>query len=423
MTLGWRGNARSSTVPEKFALLVGSYEYAQEPGLQRLQGPQNDIAALKAVLGDPEIGGFGVQTSINESSGRVLELVEEFLAERTREDVVLLYFSGHGIKENGELYFAMANTRRTRLLSSALKARTVHDALRGCRARQQLLVLDCCHSGAVQSGMVIRSGTSVCTQDFFDGRGHVVLTASDSIQYALEEGPSVTPDERPHSIFTRALVEGLTTGDADRDGDGLITVDELYDYLHTEVRTRTPEQTPCKWAMDQQGKLVIARVPVAKRKPAALPPELHEAIHDRLPWIRQGAVAELARLLQSDHPGHALAARQSLESLVEDDSRSVGNSACQALGWVPTPVSRPAIVRPVLSVFRDRLEDGGEGPPMVVIPAGSFLMGSPDTAGGRSHDEGPQRRVAIKAFALGQFAITFDDYDHFCRSTKSRGVW
>jgi formylglycine-generating enzyme required for sulfatase activity len=51
-------------------------------------------------------------------------------------------------------------------------------------------------------------------------------------------------------------------------------------------------------------------------------------------------------------------------------------------------------------------------PEMVVARAGSFIMGSPDSEKERNKDEGPQHRVMFaKAFAVGQFAVTFDEWD------------
>jgi len=51
-------------------------------------------------------------------------------------------------------------------------------------------------------------------------------------------------------------------------------------------------------------------------------------------------------------------------------------------------------------------------PEMVVVPAGSFLMGSPESEEGHSGDEGPQHRVTFaKAFAVSKYEVTFDDWD------------
>lgn len=60
-------------------------------------------------------------------------------------------------------------------------------------------------------------------------------------------------------------------------------------------------------------------------------------------------------------------------------------------------------------------------PELVVIRAGSFLMGSPDTEEERSRDEGPQHQVRFaQPFALGRYPVTFEEYDHFCAETKRK---
>lgn len=71
--------------------------------------------------------------------------------------------------------------------------------------------------------------------------------------------------------------------------------------------------------------------------------------------------------------------------------------------------------------FRDKLQSGGEGPMMVVIPAGRFLMGSPKHEPGRLDSEGPQHEVIIgQPFALGVYAVTFAEYDRFCEITDRK---
>ena len=70
------------------------------------------------------------------------------------------------------------------------------------------------------------------------------------------------------------------------------------------------------------------------------------------------------------------------------------------------------------AVFRDALKDGGEGPEMVALPAGSFRMGSPSDETGRYGDEGPVRRVTIsQGIAMGRYEVTFADYDRFVSAT------
>ena len=73
-----------------------------------------------------------------------------------------------------------------------------------------------------------------------------------------------------------------------------------------------------------------------------------------------------------------------------------------------------SLVPAVGRVFRDTLKDGGQGPQMVVLPTGSFQMGSPPTESGRDNDEGPVRTVTIsRRIAIGRYEVTFADYDRF----------
>lgn len=67
--------------------------------------------------------------------------------------------------------------------------------------------------------------------------------------------------------------------------------------------------------------------------------------------------------------------------------------------------------------LRDKLADGSLGPELVVVPAGVFMFGSPNDEIGRDTDEGPQTRVDIKGFAIGQTEVTFAEYEHFARAT------
>ena len=72
---------------------------------------------------------------------------------------------------------------------------------------------------------------------------------------------------------------------------------------------------------------------------------------------------------------------------------------------------------PDFAVFRD--VDAPWCPEMVVIPAGQLLMGSPPDELGRYDNEGPHHRVTIGyRFAIGRYAVTFAEYDHFCEETN-----
>ena len=73
------------------------------------------------------------------------------------------------------------------------------------------------------------------------------------------------------------------------------------------------------------------------------------------------------------------------------------------------------------AVFQDALKGSGQGPEIVVLPTGSFRMGSPPGEAGRYYDEGPVRTVNIsQRIAMGRYEVTFADYDRFVAATNGR---
>jgi tetratricopeptide (TPR) repeat protein len=309
-------------MPAREALIVASAQYT-DPLLRQLQAPQADAAGLIEVLSNQEIGGFQTKALIDRPSYEIAAAIEEFFIDRQPDDLLLLYFSGHGIKDvDGRLYFATINTKRSLLLATSVPASMVNDAMLRSRSRREVLILDCCHSGAFARGMVAKSDSSVGTSDQFQGTGRIVLTASDATQYALEAEQATGSGVR--SIFTEVLVNGLKSGEADTDFDGRITLDELFAYTEDKVLQRTPNQKPMKWALGVTGSMVIAQNKNPVIHPAELAPNLLEALDkDNLPSIRQVAVKELGKFLGRQDRALALAAELKLNELVADDSRTI----------------------------------------------------------------------------------------------------
>ncbi|WP_305783895.1 caspase family protein [Symbioplanes lichenis] len=278
------------------ALLVANDTYEHE-GLERLHAPAADVRALAGVLGDPGIGGFDVRVVRDEPAHTIQREIEDMLADSRAGDVVLLHFSCHGLKsDSGELFFAARTTRPDRLASTAVPADFVQRCMRTSRSRTVVLFLDCCYGGAFGRGVTVRAGGAVDVLDSFaaaragGGRGRAVITASSAMEYAFEgDHLAGSPVPRP-SVFTSALVEGLSTGLADRNGDGWVSLDELYDYVFDKVRERTPHQTPSRY-VEMQGDLYLARTPDS---PAPPPPPVEEPpVRSRQwwPWAVSAAVA------------------------------------------------------------------------------------------------------------------------------------
>ena len=301
----------------RLALIVGGSDY-QDPMLQQLRAPGRDASDLADVLRDPAIGTFHVRILVNTPSDQLLRGIAQFCHQVDPGDLVLVYLSCHGVLDDrGRLYYATINTERALLSATAVAANWLNDQLDDCRARQQILLLDCCHSGAFAKGS--KGDDALALQDRFSGRGRVVLTASRATEYSFE-GATVVGDG-VRSVFTSAVVDGLRTGQADWDKDGLVTVEDLYQYVYATVRGNAESrQTPERWAFGAEGHLVVARSvrgPIIE--PAPLPDDVRLLVESSRLVVRESGVKALAELLDHGEPGLVLTARLTLQRISEED--------------------------------------------------------------------------------------------------------
>ena len=96
----------------KYALIIGNTEYI-DPGLAQLTAPGKDAEDFARVLKDHEIGAFdSVRILLNQMSSTVNESIDEFFDQKKPDDLLVLYFSGHGVRDElGSLYLAVRMMR------------------------------------------------------------------------------------------------------------------------------------------------------------------------------------------------------------------------------------------------------------------------------------------------------------------------
>jgi hypothetical protein len=275
-----------------------------------------DVSRFKQILEDPSIGGFdAVFTLINCRLDEVLRAISRLFRESVHDDLALLYFSGHGVRDAyGRLYLAVNSTHWDDLPSTAVEAGWLRERMNDSESRRQILILDCCHSGAFYEGARDALGSAVLTEQTFAPRGYgrEVLTASTATQLAFEGDKLIGDATVQVGTFTHFLIEGLQSGEAGGENE-VVTVQQLFDYAAPRVREADPRMLPQRWVDRQSSPLVLARNPAPKPKSKALPPEVAGKITDPDPITRQGGVWELARLAASDDLGLALTARQELQ--------------------------------------------------------------------------------------------------------------
>jgi branched-chain amino acid transport system substrate-binding protein len=172
----------------KVALLIGISEY--ESDFSPLSAPVFDVQAFKEVLQHSEMGCFEhIKPLYNPTQQEMAVAIETFFTNYQKDDLVLLYFSGHGIKdESGKLYLATRSTQKNEkgglVHATAVSASFIQDVLRTkCRSKRQVVILDCCFSGAFAEDMLVKDDGSVDVMNQLGGEGRAVLTSSTSTQY------------------------------------------------------------------------------------------------------------------------------------------------------------------------------------------------------------------------------------------------
>ncbi|HKX16429.1 MAG TPA: caspase family protein [bacterium] len=236
----------------RYAVLIAASQFPSEPGLQALRCPEKDVDGLCAVLQSPQHGGFAETVVLkNVPHWEALLRINQQLKRAERDDFVLIFYSGHGkLDQAGRLHLATADTVIESLEATSIPVESIRNYVDVSHSNKVALILDCCFSGAA-GGAFARGGVDDQLQRASGGRGTYLMTASTGVQVAMEK------ESDAYGVFTKHLIDGIESGGADLDGDGRITMDELYRYIHDRVLDEG-SQEPMKWDLNVRGELVIA---------------------------------------------------------------------------------------------------------------------------------------------------------------------
>ncbi|GHJ48369.1 hypothetical protein Cs7R123_57110 [Catellatospora sp. TT07R-123] len=345
---GTRQPSRLPDAGRRYALVIATSAYHES--LSALRSPRADAAAMAAMLADPSLGGCTV-TRRDDLPAREFKLaIATFLRERRPDDTVLLYLSGHGLVEeqhdpSAQLYFAARDTVKDQMSSTGVPSTFVIAELGHCRAKRQILVVDSCFSAAFHPGG--KGDAEVNAPSLLkaaldrsavpEGRGRVVLTSSGANQLSYE-GDHVPGGDPSLSVFTEALLHGVRSGAADRDHDGLISVNEAFDHASERLAASGAHQRPQMWVFGGEGKLILALS--HEVTPATIPDEILAGLNNRQLPIRIGAVRALVAWASDGDPAKVLAATIELRSMAEHERpemKQVIDSALLLLGTVVQP--------------------------------------------------------------------------------------
>lgn len=191
------------------ALVVGINEYPTSP----LYGCINDATAFKQIIesngdGSPN---FDVKIELDvQSKSELMELLIDLF--EGDSDTVLLYFSGHGYLNDLGGYIVTPDFKP---YDFGVSMDDILKLANDSNARDKIIILDCCHSGALGTP----KGNGGLTAQI--GEGVSILTASRDFQVSLEESG--------HGVFTNLLLDALRGGAADLRGH--ITPGSVYAYI------------------------------------------------------------------------------------------------------------------------------------------------------------------------------------------------
>ena len=245
------------------AVLIGNSHYPEDPdNLPDLKGPINDVTGLGRVLSAESISLFSpadIKLMTDRQSYEISAELEELFAEATRDDVLVIYYSGHGITaDNGSLLLCARNSRIDRKLTTTVSAETITRMTDQSAAAITIVVLDCCYAGAFKSGDVAAE---------LAGRGRYVLAATRSRDRALDAEHSTG-----YSRFTAHLLRGLE-GAAAQPGAQYVTISNLYQYLCRSMAADGPSVPQRRF--DGDGDPALARIGPSARQ-GGTPPNAPE---------------------------------------------------------------------------------------------------------------------------------------------------
>jgi tetratricopeptide (TPR) repeat protein len=257
------------TIPRSYALIVGISRYQKLPDNWQLQFAERDAHSIYTIAISPEGGNF------KQENVHVLDGAKATLASLRRElsawlpsaakdgDRVLIYFAGHGLIYQGRAYLApydfdLSNPASTGYPMDEL-AQVIGSKI---HASFKILLTDACHSGAISPDdtQTLNGKLANLNPSLFS------LTASRASERSFE-----SPDlEGGHGVFTYYVVKGMG-GAADSSHDGIVTADELAEYVHTQVREATQgQQNPTSDRTNFDPNMLLAYVP-SNAAPAAPP--------------------------------------------------------------------------------------------------------------------------------------------------------
>ena len=227
---------RERVVPaggSRYGLVIGIEEYRDSR--LNLRCAKADATSIYNLMIDPDCGMFpkdNVCLLLNEEATK--DAIWRALSALRRtvgaNDTAWVYYAGHAAPEESNLYWVTHDADVDDLYGTGLSNGQISKVLNDIRASRLLVLLDCCHAAATAAQKNPTRAVLTAEEVFacYKGKGRITLSSSDGKEKSVELG------DVGHGAFTYFLEKGLC-GEADADNDGVVTADELWQYLHAKV--------------------------------------------------------------------------------------------------------------------------------------------------------------------------------------------
>ncbi|MEX0819929.1 MAG: caspase family protein, partial [Pirellulaceae bacterium] len=214
-------------LPSLYVLAVGISDYPTYPGFRplALNYARSDAEKFVATVGKYSRALFERVELIplvdeNATTEKILKAFDKIQAQVTPRDIVMVFYSGHGVLADEQFFLLSVDGRPNAITSTCVPETAIKRFCESTPGRLVLLV-DACHSGAFRGEGLVRELVR-------DDYGVIVMASSRGDEVSLEH-----PDWKA-GAFTKALTEGLQ-GMADFNRDGYVLNIEVDSYIYNRV--------------------------------------------------------------------------------------------------------------------------------------------------------------------------------------------
>lgn len=247
-------------------LLIGASQFPNDPGISPIPNVATNISLLQQLLTDPAYIGIpaeNIEVSLNEER-RDIEIKLQQAIDRTRHKkfTLLVYYSGHGILSAADykLYLTSYKTSYTTLRIDGINIDHFKNYIHDSKAGRKIVILDCCHSGAIIGAMNDRTSSLLAELKGFEGTYVMTSAAADT--------PSLFPVDNAQlpTYFTGKLVETVQNGlDIEQE---YCTLRDIFNQIDTSSRNNNLPR-PQQSNINNADELYFSKNPrYRQRKPA-----------------------------------------------------------------------------------------------------------------------------------------------------------